>query len=165
MDLKRLTQVILYLVDGRRTPGLAMSMNIFNEMRSNMAAAAFKTIKNKKLTQQIRKADAVKQISTVPERAVCAVSGETLTDNNGILLILEIDRENKAVSIHSRFVDATYQLFLASHFDQHIIRFFTNWCKTQMWYIPGRKFSEAPTKFIEYNRQSNVKSLMVQLSG
>lgn len=165
MDLKRLTQVILYLVDGRRSPGLAMSMNIFNEIRSTMAAAAFKTIRNKSLTQQIRRADAVKQISAVPEKAVCAVSGEMLTNNNGILLILDIERENKVVSIHSRFVDAAYQLFLASHFDQHIIRFFTNWCKSQAWYVPGRKFKEAPQRFIDYNRQSNVKSLMVQLSG
>ena len=165
MDLKKLCQVVTYLVKGERTPYLATAMNAFNQVRMNMASVSNNTLKhNKTLVHNLRKAESVTQIQAVPENATCVVSGEALTNNNGLLLIMDVDKKKVAVCIHTRFVDAAYQMFLASHFDQHIIKFFEKWCETQSWYVPGLRHPDALDRFIKYNRESNLKSLLVQLS-
>lgn len=165
MDLKKLSQVVSYLVMGERTPYLATAMNAFNQVRINMASVSRETLKhNEGLISKLRKAESVRQVSAVPDHSLCAVSGEALTNGNGLLLIMEVDKKQVAVCIHTRFVDAAYQMFLASHFDQHIIKVFEKWCKTQIWYVPGQKYPGALKKFLEYNRKSNLKSLLIQLN-
>ncbi len=166
MNIEKLKSVVKYLISHKKTPQVATSMKAFNEARLLVATKARKILESSfELIQSLRKAISVTQIQAVPQHVVCCVSKEKLINRTGVTIIIKQDNsEQKIFCIHSRFVDACYQLFISSHFDLHIKSHFKSWCSDQPWWIPGDYSEKVIQKYISYNNQRNLKLLLIQLN-
>ena len=166
MNIGQLKTVVKYLINQKKTPHVIQAMRQFNESRCNIANNARKILENSTpLIKNLREATSVSQIQAVPKNVKCIVSNETLSDRTGITLIVKKSQNTQTVfCIHSRFVDACYQLFLSSHFHLHIRSHFEKWCQQQSWWIPGDYSEKTVQKYIDYNKQRNLKLLLIQLN-
>ncbi len=164
MDIRGMEFVVKYLIMGYTTVAVATNMRKFNTLRAKIATDARNVLHDQLLTTQLRNAEEVIQILCVPKQVKCIVTGDTINDRNGATLILTSGMGDKSIfCMHRRFINDAYRLFIASHFDKHIIQHFHDWCYRQPFYIPGAVDSFIMNKYIEYNNKSNIKALLLQL--
>ena len=165
MDLDKLKIVVKFIICRRKTSNTVSAMKAFNEARLVVATKAKQILDdNNDLIQCLRKTTSVQQIQAVPANVQCCVSGETLIDRVGVSLIVKNDSQQRIFCIHSRFVDACYQMFITAHFDLHIRHHFQKWCTQQSWWIPGDFSNNVLQRYIEFNNQRNLKLLLIQLN-
>lgn len=166
MNIEQLKIVVKFLIGQKKTPHVVTAMRTFNETRYHIANNARKTLEDKrKIITCLREATGVTQIQAVPENVKCSVSGETLNDRTGITLIIKkTSSEQTVFCVHSRFVDACYQMFITSHFDLHIRQHFQKWCTQQSWWVPGDASDKTIQRYIQFNNERNLKLLLIQLN-
>lgn len=166
MDIEKLKVVIAFIVGHKKTPNTAAAMKAFTEARVTVARKAINILSgSEKIVISLRNATSVQQFQAVPDKVQCCVSGEPLFDRVGVTLIIrETDKTQKIFCIHSRFVDACYQMFISSHFDLHVKQHFQTWCSQQPWWMPGDFSPKVMQKYITYNNNRNLKVLLIQLS-
>ena len=125
MDLEKLKIVVKFIICQKKTSNTVSAMKAFNEARLIVATNAKQVLEdNEDLIRCLRKTTSVQQIQAVPKDVQCCVSGETLIDRVGVSLIVKNESQQRIFCIHSRFVDACYQMFITSHFDLHIKQHF-----------------------------------------
>ena len=164
MEIRDLEFVVKYLVAGKMFASTAVSMRKFNATRATLATGEKHTLNNSELVRNIRLATTVEQVFSVPKSTKCVISGDDLHEENGATIIMDLAGRKKIYCMHKRFIPHTYKLFILSHFDEHIIQQYHNWCSTQN-IVPGKIDVETVDKFIAYNKNSNLKSLIVQLNA
>ncbi len=164
MDLTELGFVVKYLVAGMMFSATAVSMRKFNATRATLATTEKNVLQFNELVKNIREATTVEQVFSVPQSVKCCISNEDLRDTNGATIIMDLDNGKKIYCIHKRFIPHAYKLFILSHFDEHIVQQYHQWCNTQN-IVPGNTDAETVEKYIQYNNKSNLKTLIVQLNA
>lgn len=165
MDLEKLKIVVKFIICQKKTSNTVSAMKAFNEARLIVATNAKQVLEdNEDLIRCLRKTTSVQQIQAVPKDVQCCVSGETLIDRIGVSLIVKNESQQRIFCIHSRFVDACYQMFITSHFDLHIKQHFQKWCTQQPWWVPGDFSNSVLQRYCNFNNKRNLKLLLIQLN-
>ena len=165
MNINQLKTVVKFLISQKKTASVVSAMRKFNEARFIIANNARQTLGNKNnFITKLREGTSVNQIQAVPDHVKCTVSDEILNSRTGLTLVIKDTRGEESVfCVHSRFVDACYQLFIISHFDLHIKSHYQKWLSNQAWWVPGDFSEKTVQRYIQYNNERNIKLLLIQL--
>ena len=145
------------------TKKLIEQVQTFHTMRQQLCGQIFEHLNNHPLLHEIIPSVAVEQYDSVAHGSVCAFTGQTMTQKQGMTLVLGT-KNSHIVTIHKRFKQLLYNFWYLVHFVDEIMQDINNWLSTQRWWLRG--YHTNITERIVRHRDSNfAKKAYVKLKS
>ena len=143
---------------------LVKHVKAFHSMRRSLCQKILQSLNSNKLLQLLASARGLKQYSSCPDGANCAISNVKLKSNHGILLIVD---KQTLITIHSRYKIILYHFWTLTHMPEEIGFEAVNWLKQQTWWNNGSTngSEDCAQKILNYNDQQFPKGLYVKLKA
>lgn len=143
---------------------LVKHVKAFHSMRKSLCQQILKSLNSNKLLQRLASSRGLKQYSSCPDGATCAISNVKLKYNNGILLIVD---QQTLITIHSRYKIILYHFWTLTHMPEEIGLEAIKWLQQQTWWNTGTTNSvqQCTQKILNYNDQQFPKGMYVKLKA
>lgn len=148
----------------KQTKQLIQQVKTFHQLRASLCNSICEHLKNSKLLSVLAKADGLEQYNSVPEHSRCAISGQTLSPKQGILLMV-----NGMVpfSIHVRYKNILYNFWFVAHMPKEIALETKRWFQQQKWWTLGqvKSFDVCVERISTHQDKMFSKKMYVKLKG
>jgi hypothetical protein len=109
-------------------------------------------------------AGGLQQYNSVPEHSRCAISGQTLSPKQGILLMVN---DMMPFTIHVRYKNILYNFWFVAHMPKEIALETKKWLQQQKWWSFGqvKSFDVCVERISTYQDKMFSKKMYVKLKG
>tara|TARA_B100001059_G_scaffold91673_1_gene90560 strand:+ start:295 stop:921 length:627 start_codon:yes stop_codon:yes gene_type:complete len=137
----------------------------FHKMRQTLCVRVFRHFEKDDVLQKLCRARGLVQYNVVPKGALCAMSGQALSD--GCMFILNPNSDPTPMVVHSRFKLVLYQFWYLVHFVDEIMLDVRKWMHRQVWWRRGHSVNSEQifARILAFGNGSFAKKHYVKLKG
>ena len=139
----------------------------FHKMRQTLCVRVFRHFQKNNVLETLCRARGLIQYNFVPTGALCAITGTSLSHNQGAMFILNPNGDATPMVVHSRFKLLLYHFWYLVHFTDEIILDTRKWMRQQVWWRRGYRIdiAEVVRRVMLHGKGSFVKKHYVKLKG
>lgn len=148
----------------KETKQLIQQIKTFHQLRASLCNTIREHLNRPELMSILAGADGLEQYNTVPEQSTCVVSGQTLTAQQGILLMIN---KVKPFTVHVRYKNILYNFWFLAHMPKEIALETKKWFQTQTWWTLGqvKSLDVCVERVSNYQDKTFSKKMYVKLKG
>jgi len=169
LDSSYITKVDTSLKNNEATAStkkMVQNVREFHAMRRNLIQKVYEHVGCDSFVTHFVRCIGIEQYNCVPKKSICAISHQTLTPDQGILVIL---RQNNGqllpYAVHTRFKRVLYNVWFLIHLPQEIMITIHHWLRNQLWWQTktALDYEEVVRRIVTYNDGIFIKKCYVKL--
>ena len=162
--VKKIDQQLESGIASKKTKQLIQQVKTFHQLRASLCNSIREHLKNSKLLTVLATAAGLQQYNSVPEHSRCAISGQTLSPKQGILLMVN---DMMPFTIHVRYKNILYNFWFVAHMPKEIALETKKWLQQQKWWSLGqvKSFDVCVERISTYQDKMFSKKMYVKLKG
>jgi len=145
------------------TKKLIDHIQTFHTMRQQLCGQIFEHLNNHPLLHELISSVAVEQYDSVAHNSVCAFTGQTMTQKQGMTLVIGT-KNSHIVTLHKRFKRLIYNFWYLVHFVDEIMQDINKWLSTQRWWMRGQD-ANITQRIVRHQNSNFAKKAYVKLKS
>jgi len=148
------------------TRQLIHNVREFHQMRSHLIQCVYEALGAESVAVHFPSCSGLQQFSCVPSQSICAISGKTISGNQGILLILHEHGGNLLpYTVHARFKRLLNSVWFLVHVPKEIMMSVKPWLEHQTWWRNKSvtNFDQVVERIVAHGDEAFVKRCYVKI--